>query len=74
MTDPRGPGSGSTRVNRGGSWINGAGSCRASGRFYNSPGFRHGVLGFRLLRTGIALVSLTLLPPAKQRKEGGGKP
>ena len=51
VTDPRGPGSSSKRVGRGGSWINLAGSCRASLRLYVSPGARHAYLGFRLLRT-----------------------
>ena len=50
VTDPRGPGPGSRRVFRGGSWDFGAGLCRASLRFDLSPGYRHGSLGFRLLR------------------------
>ena len=51
VTDPRGPGSGSDRVIRGGSWLYGARYCRASFRYYNTPGGRTGGLGFRLLRT-----------------------
>ena len=51
VTDPTGPSSGSWRVLRGGGWIYGARYCRASVRFYYSPGHRRGVLGFRLLRT-----------------------
>ena len=51
MTDPRGPGSGRVRVNRGGSWLDEAEQCRATGRSINSPGFRIFFLGFRLLRT-----------------------
>ena len=51
VTDPRGPGSGSLRVIRGGCWYNGARICRASNRSLNSPGGRHHGLGFRLLRT-----------------------
>ena len=50
VTDPRGPGSGSFRVLRGGSWSSVARSCRASDRYYNSPGTRYDNLGFRLLR------------------------
>ena len=51
VTDPRGPRSGSKRVIRGGSWVNYARSCRASGHGGNSPGSRGYDLGFRLLRT-----------------------
>ena len=51
VTDPRGPGSGSDRVFRGGSWIGDAGHCRASLRGYFTPGPRSYYLGFRLLRT-----------------------
>jgi formylglycine-generating enzyme required for sulfatase activity len=39
VTDPRGPGSGSYRVIRGGSWGDYAVSCRSAGRGYSSPGF-----------------------------------
>jgi formylglycine-generating enzyme required for sulfatase activity len=48
--DPAGPSSGSNRVLRGGSWYNGAGSCRSAYRIGASPGNRSGNLGFRLLR------------------------
>ena len=51
VTDPRGPESGSRRVNRGGNWIFTARYSRASGRGFNSPGIRFKDLGFRLLRT-----------------------
>ena len=50
VTDPRGPGSGSYRVLRGGGWDSYAGAVRASFRFPN-PGFSYLDLGFRLLRT-----------------------
>jgi len=49
--DPRGPDEGSVRVNRGGSWGNGAGSVRAADRDGGSPGRRDGYLGFRLARS-----------------------
>ena len=48
QTNPTGPGSGSSRVNRGGCWFNYEGDCRSSDRFSNSPGHRHYSLGFRL--------------------------
>ena len=50
-TDPRGPGSGSFRVSRGGSWRYGAGDVRAPYRYKVVPGYRYNALGFRLLRT-----------------------
>ena len=51
VNNPRGPGSGSLRVNRGGSWYNYARSCRSSFRNRYRPGNRNEGLGFRLLRT-----------------------
>ena len=51
VTDPQGSASGSGRVRRGGSWGIGARACRASNRYYFSPGRRSYALGFRLLRT-----------------------
>ena len=51
VTDPRGPGSGSARVYRGGSWIRFARVCRASDRRIYPTGVRFHYLGFRLLRT-----------------------
>ena len=51
VTDPRGSGSGSKRVARGGSWFSSARGCRASYRYNYSPGYRGSILGFRLLRT-----------------------
>ena len=51
VTDPRGPVSGLSRVNRGGSLGSDARSCRASYRLFDSPGDCFINLGFRLLRT-----------------------
>ena len=48
QTNPTGPGSGSSRVNRGGCWFNYEGDCRSSDRFSGSPGSRYFSLGFRL--------------------------
>ena len=47
-TDPAGPGSGSNRVNRGGSWNISAGYCRSANRIWHSPGRRLDHLGLRL--------------------------
>jgi formylglycine-generating enzyme required for sulfatase activity len=47
-TDPRGPSSGSFRVNRGGSWDADASGCRSADRNGNTPGNRICDLGFRL--------------------------
>ena len=49
QTDPMGPGSGSDRVFRGGSWYCGAGCCRVSDRGNNSPGNRDIIYGFRVV-------------------------
>jgi len=53
VTDPAGPGIGSYRTIRGGSWfLYGALYCRSSSRYFGvGPGDRHDDLGFRLLRT-----------------------
>ncbi len=48
QTNPRGPGSGSYRVYRGGSWYSDAGNCRASYRRRSTPSRRSNILGFRL--------------------------
>jgi formylglycine-generating enzyme required for sulfatase activity len=49
--DSEGPASGSYRVYRGGSWLNGPQFARVASRFYNAPGARRNDLGVRLLRT-----------------------
>ncbi|NTU41805.1 MAG: formylglycine-generating enzyme family protein [Nitrospirales bacterium] len=49
-TDPQGPGSGRSRVLRGGSWFRNASDLRSANRFSVSPGNRGIGLGFRLLR------------------------
>ena len=46
--DPEGPGSGSFRVERGGSWHVSPGFCRSAYRFRTTPGFRYDNLGFRV--------------------------
>lgn len=46
--NPRGPGEGAFRVHRGGGWYNYAGDCRMSIRGLDAPGYRGGILGFRL--------------------------
>ncbi|MCB9913184.1 MAG: formylglycine-generating enzyme family protein [Planctomycetes bacterium] len=53
VTDPLGPDSGSSRVNRGGSWYNAAYNCRSALRFNDLPSRRYSDLGFR-----VALVSI----------------
>ncbi len=49
VTDPTGPGTGSNRVLRGGSWLFSAGSCRTASRDWVTPGFRFWDYGFRLV-------------------------
>ena len=51
VTDPRGPGSGSGRVSRGGGWHHDEIGVRAFARFRREPGYRFDSLGFRLPRT-----------------------
>jgi sulfatase modifying factor 1 len=46
--DPQGPSAGSSRVVRGGSWLDSAVSCRCTHRTYGWPAYRHGVIGFRV--------------------------
>ena len=48
VTDPKGPSSGSNRVNRGGSWGFDAGSCRAANRSNDSADYGYSYIGFRL--------------------------
>ena len=48
QTNPTGPNSGFYRVNRGGSWFNGAWHCCVSCRFIDTPDFSGYRLGFRL--------------------------
>ena len=50
QTNPTGPTSGSGRVDRGGSWGNGADYCRVSFRHYFTPGYHLSHLGLRLAR------------------------
>ena len=51
VTDPKGPGWGSARVYRGGSWHSIAGHVRSADRYSASPGERFTNVGFRLVRT-----------------------
>ncbi len=51
VTDPRGPSSGSLRVDRGGGWGDGARYCRAADRGGIGTGYRGCELGFRLARS-----------------------
>ncbi|MCA9129784.1 MAG: SUMF1/EgtB/PvdO family nonheme iron enzyme [Planctomycetales bacterium] len=48
VTDPRGPGRGSYRVSRGGSWNFNARYCRSAYRINGSPDYRNDYLGFRV--------------------------
>ncbi|MFH1137461.1 MAG: SUMF1/EgtB/PvdO family nonheme iron enzyme, partial [Pseudomonadota bacterium] len=48
---PAGPSFGSSRVLRGGSWVDSPGFCRSAVRSGDDPGNRFDVLGFRLART-----------------------
>jgi formylglycine-generating enzyme required for sulfatase activity len=52
VVDPKGPATGSGRVNRGGGWNGDAVICRSAFRYRVAPGFRIDDLGFRLVRVG----------------------
>ena len=47
-SDPKGSAAGSLRVSRGGSWRYYAAFCRSAYRFRDTPGYRDGILGFRV--------------------------
>ncbi|MGN1235878.1 MAG: formylglycine-generating enzyme family protein, partial [Bacteroidaceae bacterium] len=49
QTNPKGPSSGSSRVNRGGGWYCDARYCRSADRFGNPPDYRNFILGLRLV-------------------------
>ena len=49
QTNPTGAATGSSRVNRGGSWSNYARHCRSAYRYDDTPGNRYYHLGFRLV-------------------------
>ena len=51
--DPRGPGIGSSRVFRGGSWYGIAGLCAVSNRGFIEPTYSHGNLGLRICRSSL---------------------
>ncbi|HQK29144.1 MAG TPA: SUMF1/EgtB/PvdO family nonheme iron enzyme, partial [Candidatus Syntrophosphaera sp.] len=51
QNNPTGPASGSSRVLRGGFWINSAYYCRVANRDYNYPSYSGGDIGFRLCRS-----------------------
>jgi formylglycine-generating enzyme required for sulfatase activity len=47
--NPKGPSSGSSRVLRGGGWVNSAQYCRSAYRYFLTPDYRSGTYGFRLV-------------------------
>jgi len=51
VTDPKGPGTGTNRVLRGGSFNRGGSRARSSDRSNSSPSYRIGYNGFRLVKT-----------------------
>jgi formylglycine-generating enzyme required for sulfatase activity len=51
--DPQGATAGSFRVIRGGSWNGDAQNLRSGARFDFDPGYRYGLLGFRLVRNSL---------------------
>jgi formylglycine-generating enzyme required for sulfatase activity len=51
VSDPRGPQTASSRVNRGGGWVFHSGYSRSENRFADSPGVRDRARGFRVARS-----------------------
>ena len=49
VKDPKGPGKGKFRVQRGGSWYSNPRNCRSANRFGNSPGDAYSDSGFRVV-------------------------
>jgi formylglycine-generating enzyme required for sulfatase activity len=49
VSDPKGPASGTSRVLRGGCWINCALNCRSAARFGVNPAPRNAIIGFRVV-------------------------
>ena len=49
--NPRGPSTGSRRVDRGGCWCSGTGCLRVANRRGGDPSYGYSVIGFRLVRT-----------------------
>jgi formylglycine-generating enzyme required for sulfatase activity len=52
-TDPRGVSSGAYRVRRGGSWADGAFSCRVANRGSFGPAYSSDFIGFRVVRSSV---------------------
>ena len=50
LANPTGPATGSSRLFRGGGWLNNSGSCRASQRYYFTPDMIGYNIGFRVVR------------------------
>ena len=48
VVDPTGPASGSSRVRRGGSWLNNGADLRSAERFGGTPSLRTNSIGFRV--------------------------
>ena len=63
VTDPTGAASGSSRMNRGGSWYHGSGSSRSAIRSGFRPDYRSHVLGFRVLRSSAEGMDVPLTEP-----------
>jgi formylglycine-generating enzyme required for sulfatase activity len=51
LTDPVGPGEGSSRVIRGGNWVADAQGCRSANRGAGDPSYAYGGVGFRPVRS-----------------------
>jgi formylglycine-generating enzyme required for sulfatase activity len=71
--DPVSPGQGSSRVDRGGSWLSSAGYVRAANRGANSRGYCDGYLGFRLAGGQVSAPSKSSRPEREPRSGDPGR-
>ncbi len=72
LTNPTGPTTGSSHLLRGGSWGTVSGSCRASRRQYNPPGYAQNDYGFRVVRTAdLTSAWITSITPTSGPTSGG---
>jgi serine/threonine protein kinase/formylglycine-generating enzyme required for sulfatase activity len=68
--DPMGPASGSTRVNRGGSWFDNTRHCRSASREMQFPSFRGDSRGFRVAANPLAAEEVSAAETGRKKVPG----
>ena len=71
QTNPTGPGSGTGRVLRGGSWYNGADDVRSSNRGAGTPDYADYGIGFRVARAPLDPPTISSVSPNTGSVDGG---